>query len=454
LSNEHVTRPHADDAPASFAEVDIRALLESRPSRVPDYESEDRALAALAAELAENPRDMLQKLVEMALTLCQADTAGISLLENHTGVELFRWEALAGVFALARNNTMPREASPCGVCINENATQLMYLADRCFPALRNDPRFVEALLVPFRYRGLPVGTVWVVTHRFDRKFDREDERLIRTLAAFASAGWQSWRAQVELERRVAERTAELSEMNLVLQSEIDRRKRTEEERVRLLRRIALAEEDERRRMAREMHDQLGQQLSALTLKLAALKADCGEQAELRIQIESLQTIAKQLDEDVDFLVWELRPAALDDLGLVAALSQYVRNWSKHFGVSAELHASGIEKDRLTIEMETALYRIAQEALNNVAKHARAQKVDILLECHSGQISLIVEDNGVGFEGERMLGAGDRGMGLIGMRERAALAGGTLVVESNPGSGSTIAVRIPAHNLGSGKTHNA
>lgn len=454
MSNGRVSGLDADDAPASFAAVDIRALLESRPSRVPDYESEDLVLAALAVELAENPRGMLQKLVEMALRLCQADTAGISLLENHTGVELFRWEALAGVFALARNQTMPREASPCGVCIDENATQLMYLADRCFPALRNDPRFVEALLVPFRYHGRPVGTVWVVTHRFDRKFDREDERLIRTLAAFASAGWQSWRAQVELERRVAERTAELSKTNLALQEEIDQRKRAEEDRIRLLRRVAVVQEEERRRIAREMHDQLGQQLSALTLKLAVLKVDCGEQAELRIQIESLQTIAKQIDEDVDFLVWELRPTALDDLGLGAALSQYVRNWSKHFGVSAELHTSGIEKDRLPIEIEMVLYRIAQEALNNVAKHARAQQVDILLECRSGQVSLIVEDNGVGFEEEQTLGASDQRMGLIGMRERVTLAGGTLVVESNPGSGTTIAARIPAHKLGSEKTHHA
>jgi signal transduction histidine kinase len=454
MPDEQLSGPHTDNAPASFAAVDVRASLESRPYRIPNYEAEDRALAALAAELAENPRNMLQKLVETAITLCQADTAGISLLENHAGVDLFRWEALAGVFASARNNTMPREASPCGVCIDQNTTQLMYLADRCFPALRSDPRFVEALLVPFHYQGRPIGTVWVVTHRFDRKFDREDERLIRTLAVFASAGWQFWRGQVELERRVAERTAELSETNLLLQGEIDRRKRTEEERVRLLRRIALAQEDERRRMAREIHDQFGQQLTALTLKLAALKANCGERTELCSQIESLQTIAKQLDEDADSLIWELRPIALDDLGLVAALSKYVENWSKHFGVCADVHAIGIEKGRLTMEMETVLYRIAQEALNNVAKHAAAGKVDILLECHPDQISLIVEDNGVGFDDEQIYGAADQRMGLIGMRERAALVGGTFAVESTPGNGSTVVVRIPAHNLGCGKTHNA
>jgi signal transduction histidine kinase len=436
--------------PPGFAEVDIRPLLASRPCRPPNYEAEARALTALATELAEDPRNMLQKLVETALTLCRGDTAGISLLENHEGVDLFRWEALAGVFASARSNTMPRGASPCGVCIDKNATQLMYLADRCFPALRNDPRFVEALLVPFHYRGRPIGTVWVVMHQFDRKFDREDERLIRKLAAFASAGWQSWRALVELERRVTERTAELSKTNLVLQMEIEQRQRTEEDRLRLLGRITVAQEEERRRVAREMHDQLGQQLTALTLKLAALKSNCGGQTELCNQVEALQAIAKQLDADVDFLVWELRPTALDGVGLEAALSQYVRNWSKHFGIDAEMHAVGMEKDGVTIEMETVLYRIAQEALNNVAKHAKASKVDILLESRSGQVSLIVEDNGIGFEEHR---AGDRGMGLIGMRERASLVGGTLAVESHPGSASTLVVRIPTQNIREGDERN-
>ena len=388
---------HPNDTPVCFAEVDIRAQLTSRPYRSPDYEAEDRALGILAAELAESPRNMLQKLVETALILCRADTAGVSLLETHSGTEVFRWEALAGVFAAARNNTMPRDASPCGVCIDENTTQLMYMADRCFPALRSEPPFVEALLVPFRYQGRSVGTVWVVTHQFDRKFDREDERVMRTLSAFASAAWQLWQGYDELERRVEERTTALSEINAALEGEIDERKGIERERQHLLERIVNGQEEERRRIAREMHDQFGQQLIALTLKLATLKKDCSEQTKLCEQIESLQSICRQLDKDVDFLVWELRPTALDDLGLMAALSKYVRSWSQHFGVHAELHTVGMERDRLTDEIETVLYRIAQEALNNVAKHARAGNVDIVLECLSGQVSLIVEDDGAGFD---------------------------------------------------------
>lgn len=186
---------------ATLDDVDIRTDLWTRPRRLPDYESEDRALATLAREMAQNPRNMLHALVETAVELCRADTAGISLLEG----DVFRWEAVAGVFASHRNETMPREASPCGICIDRDATQLMYLADRHFPALRADPRFVEALLVPFHVDGKPVGTVWIVAHDERRKFDRTDEHVIHVLSQFASAGWQLWKAseaaESELQRK-------------------------------------------------------------------------------------------------------------------------------------------------------------------------------------------------------------------------------------------------------------
>jgi PAS domain S-box-containing protein len=271
------------------------------------------------------------------------------------------------------------------------------------------------------------------------------------------------RAHNELERRVIERTEQLTAVNAelvkeitereraeeALQDEIEERRGIEEERLHLLRRTVMAQEGERGRIAREMHDQFGQQLSALTLKLAMLKEGCGEQTELCEQIEQLQAIAKQLDGDVDFLVWELRPTALDDLGLLAALTNYVKGWSKHFIISAELHTSGMEKDRLTSEIETVLYRIMQEALTNIAKHAGAEHVDILLERRNDHISLIVEDDGVGFEAEQPFGAGDKGLGLIGMRERAALVGGTLEIESSMGNGATVVVRIPVPNIPNG-----
>jgi hypothetical protein len=107
---------------------------------------------------------------------------GLSLLEEHNGEEVFRWEALAGVYADRINSRMPRNASPCGTTIDRDATQLMYLAERVFPALKSDPPVVEALLIPFHVENRPIGTIWVVAHDERRKFDQEDERIIKNLA--------------------------------------------------------------------------------------------------------------------------------------------------------------------------------------------------------------------------------------------------------------------------------
>lgn len=253
----------------------------------------------------------------------------------------------------------------------------------------------------------------------------------------------------ELEHRVAKRTRQLSDLNEDLRKEIEMRERVEAERERLLRRVVSAQEDEQQRIARNMHDQLGQNLSALALKLSALKNDYDTQPELREHFASLKKIVRQLDADVDFLVRELRPTALDDFGLVVAVSNYIKNWSKHFSIRAELHTVGMGKDRLTHEIETALYRVTQEALTNVAKHARAENVDVILERRSDSVSVLIEDDGIGFDAERAFGADEKGFGLIGMRERAALAGGVLRIESGAGRGATVVVRIPADHVSNG-----
>ena len=190
------------------------------------------------------------------------------------------------------------------------------------------------------------------------------------------------------------------------------RERSERARTELLGRLVFAQEDERRRIAREMHDQFGEQLTALGLRIRMLKEAVDGRDDLTAQVEALEQVAQQLDRDVDHLVWELRPTALDDLGLRAALANYVQDWSTRVSISAELHTAGLTTDRLASEIETTLYRIAQEALNNIAKHARAGHVEIILERRPDHVSLVVEDDGVGFD----LGGVDadrRGFGLLG-----------------------------------------
>jgi two-component system CheB/CheR fusion protein len=287
-------------------------------------------------------------------------------------------------------------------------------------------RWYIAELIPYRLHGEDADGVILTFIDFTRRKEAENE---------------TQAAREGLERH----TVALMEINEALQTEVSERQRAERERGQLLRRIVFAQEEERARIAREMHDQFGQQLTVLNLKLDALRRDCVDDTSLRIQVETLQALAQQLDADVDSLVWEMRPMALDDLGLEAALKSYIQNWSAHLGVPVELHSKAIDRDRLSIDIETVLYRIAQEALNNVAKHAHATNVAIVLEQRAGQVLLIIEDNGAGFDLQTVLQSDEKGLGLIGMRERAALVAGTLEIESQPDSGTTIVARIPLPN---------
>ncbi|MEK6280818.1 MAG: sensor histidine kinase [Acidobacteriota bacterium] len=248
----------------------------------------------------------------------------------------------------------------------------------------------------------------------------------------------------DLEERVAERTIELSRVNESLRTEIIKHKQSEIARVQLLGRLVTAQEEERSRISRELHDQTGQHLAALLLGLKTLNNSAGNgHAPLHNGLLQLQELTEQLVDEAHHLAWELRPAALDDLGLEMSISNYVEKWSERSSIPLDFH-SNLDKRRLAPSVETAVYRIVQEALTNVLKHAQATRVSVMLEYRYDELLVIVEDNGRGFHPDVTSSTKEAGaLGLLGIQERASLVGGKVKIESEPGSGATVAIRIPA-----------
>lgn len=245
----------------------------------------------------------------------------------------------------------------------------------------------------------------------------------------------------ELESRVVERTAELARVNQVLVGEIERRENAEAARRDLQGRLATVQEDERRRIARELHDQMGQYLTALGLGLKALENDSIRSTEALPRLQQLRRLTDQIGREVHDLALEIRPTALDDFGLAVAVATYTEEWSKRSEVPVDFHSTGLDGERLPATIETTLYRVIQEALTNVLRHARARRVSVVLQRTAVGVIAVIEDDGDGFDPEQ--GDADaRRLGLLGMRERLELVSGELTLESAPGLGTTIIARIP------------
>jgi len=264
--------------------------------------------------------------------------------------------------------------------------------------------FRSGLYVPLVARDRPIGVI--AAH--DKlgaggRFGADDLRLAETFAARAAVA-------VDLSERVA-RDA--------------------------LRRVVTAQELERRRLARELHDETGQALTSVLLGLKAVEDAAGPD-EMRAASTALRELVVQTLQDVRRLAVELRPKALDDFGLIPALERLTASFAEQTGIAVDFE-SALGDERLSDEIGTALYRIVQESLTNIVKHARAQRVSILVTRRDQAVAAVIEDDGDGFDATRV---DDRGIGLVGMRERVALVDGRLEIESRPGAGTTILVEVP------------
>ena len=240
----------------------------------------------------------------------------------------------------------------------------------------------------------------------------------------------------QLQTLVELRTAKLARSNERLRHEMD-------EREALRRKLLHAQEEERRRIARELHDQMGQNLTALNVGLKSL-LDGQSRSGLGSRVQHLQELATQTARDLHRVAVELRPAALDDLGLVKAIRALIETWSTRYRIDVDFEAGQYKAAGISSEIETILYRIIQEALNNVAKHSGATRVALVLRRTEEQVQAIIEDDGRGFDARvtSQSGNGSGRLGLLGIQERLGIVGGDFKIESAPKRGATLFVRIP------------
>jgi PAS domain S-box-containing protein len=242
-----------------------------------------------------------------------------------------------------------------------------------------------------------------------------------------------------LESRVKERTGELAAALKRVQNEVDERKKIEGERRDLLQRVVHLQEAERARVARELHDNLGQHMVAVLMHLEGFQRKLSQSgnAEASNDLEEFRKVVDGLIKATHRQSWELRPAELDELGLDVALENYVQQWSEKTGIAADFQATDVETRVVEPEQMIAFYRVTQEALTNVARHAHASRVSVSLEVEDS-ICLSIRDNGVGFDPATV----KRRLGLLGMQERLQILGGTLDIDSASGRGTCIRACIP------------
>ena len=298
------------------------------------------------------------------------------------------------------------------------------------------------------------------------------------MAAITVSGPQKWCrvavsdiTSIKQAEEAQRRMQVLADANLELRREIIRRQKVEEtlkqseleqrqslaqahlmqEKLRQLsRQVLQAQEEERKRISRELHDVIAQTLTGINIRLGILKNEAGRDLKgFDRNIARTQRLVEKTVNIVHQFARELRPAVLDDLGLIPALHTFMKNFTTRTGVRTHLKAFA-EVERLDVTRRTVLFRVAQEALTNVARHAQASRVEVTLRKQSNGVCLTIQDDGKSFQVERILHRkGGKNLGLLGMRERVEMVGGKFGIESTPGNGTTIIAQITLGEIGGG-----
>ena len=277
----------------------------------------------------------------------------------------------------------------------------------------------QALSVPMRVRGQIIG-VMNFCGDGEASFSGETVRLLTLLATIAA----------------------LAVENAHLYQKANARARLRRQ---LLAREIKVQEEERRRIARELHDEAGQSLTGLIMSLDALEQtippDGRERDRLRRYLTEARDIASGTLQEIRRVIFDLRPTLLDDLGLAAAVDWYAKTSLSKAGIQPVVRASGLDT-RLPQQLEVALYRLVQEAVANVIKHSYARQCTVALAANDGTVETIVEDDGRGFDPDKIGRAGEEHLGIVGMQERVRSLGGRFAIDSRPGGGTRVHIRIP------------
>lgn len=397
-------------------------------------EALNAASLAIAAELSLPA--LLQRITDIARDLTGARYAALGVAgEDGRLVEFIT----SGISAeeRARISHLPEGRGLLGLILRGSqpvrvANIAEHPASYGFPP--GHPSMTSFLGVPIVLRGRNLGNLYLTDKHGGEPFTDEDEQLLVQLAAHAAVAIENARLYGQTSESLQQTVAELRAANAQLA---------------YLSSLAIgAQEEERRRLARELHDGTAQELATLLVRLRVLERT-EEPRELRLRLSEFREVIARALDDVRRMALDLRPTMLDDLGLVPALEAHTRDMARRWGIAVRLETQGLDR-RLPGQTELVAYRIVQEALSNIFKHSQATEATVTLVLQGRELRITVRDNGRGFDVGRTLASRERGLGLFGMQERAALVGGHLELASAPGAGTRVTASLPVRELVEGR----
>jgi signal transduction histidine kinase len=434
-------RVHALNAELEQRVAELAAAHEAVMRRNRELATVNTAIRSISSAL--DLSHVLQSIADAARELVQSRYAALGVADERGRIVQFITSGITPD-ERAAIGPLPQGHGLLGALIQEGKPLRI-------PDIARDPRshgfpphhppMTSLLGVPILFQDRAVGDLYLTDKIGAEEFSEEDQNLLLLLAGHAAVAIENARLYdevrtardrlqlwtEELEAKVAERTREIQRHSQELTT-----------------RVLQAQEEERKRIARELHDETAQSLSTLLITLDLLESVVPQDNDgLRAGFERIRGLAKRTLDETRALSHALRPTILDDFGLVAALRWFADEFRQTFGTPVEVRIDTAPDARLAPELELGLFRIAQEALTNSGKYAQADSTRLQLSFPDGTAQLVVKDNGRGFDPDRLAGPTRQGgLGLYGMRERAALLGATLEIDSAPGQGTRVRVRAP------------